>query len=104
MPTGPQNAVTAETVATNQSPADHLASQPQSTNNSAVPDLPIQSLVAPPAVIPVVNADNVPTVAAPPTFKPVVPQRGGAQRYDLRPRPTPSTKDAFLIIVALMFL
>ena len=104
VPAGPQNAVTAEKVAVNQPTIDHFSSQQQATNNSAVTDVPIQSLVAPPAVIPVVNADNTPTVAAPPTVKPVVPQRGGAQRYDLRPRPKPSTRDAFLIFVALILL
>ena len=31
-------------------------------------------------------------------------QHGGAQRYDLRPCPKPSTRDAFLIIVALILL
>ena len=69
-----------------------------------MPDAPIQSLAAPPAVIPVVNADNTSTVAAPPTVQPVIPQRSGAQRYDLRPRPKPSTRDAFIRFVVLILL
>ena len=104
VPVGTHNAVTAETTVSNQQVPDSLASHLQATNNSAVPDAPIQSLAALHAAIPVVNADNASTVAAPPTVKPVIPQRGGAQRYDLRPRPKPSTKDAFLIIVALILL
>ena len=71
---------------------------------AAVPDAPIQSLAAAPAAIPVVNADHASTVTASPTVESVVPQRGGAQRYDLRPRLKPSTRDAFLIIVALIML
>ena len=104
MPASTQNAVTADTAAPNQPAANYLASQPQATNNSAVFDAPIQSLAAPPAAIPVVNADNASTVAAPPTVDPVIHQRGGAQHYDLRPRPKPLTRDAFLIIVALILL
>ena len=38
-----QNAVTAETAVPNQPAANLLASQPQPTNNSAMPDAPIQS-------------------------------------------------------------
>ena len=101
---GTQNAVTAETPAPNQPDADNLTSQPQATNNSAVPDEPIQSLAAPPAAIPVVNADDASTVAATLPGQPVAPQRGGAERYDLRPRPKPSTRDAFIIIVVLILL
>ena len=82
----------------------HLASQPQSTNNSEVAFAPIQSKAALPAAIPVVNADHASTVARPPTVEQVVPQRGGAQRYDLRPCPEPSTRDAVWIIVALILL
>ena len=69
-----------------------------------MPDAPIQSLAPPPASIFAVNADHASTVAASPTVEPMVFQRGGAQRYDLRPRPTPSTRDAFLMIVALILL
>ena len=67
-------------------------------------DAPIQSLAAPPAAKHAVNADHASTVALSPTVEPVVPQRGGAQRYELRPRPKPSTEDAFLIIVAFILL
>ena len=69
-----------------------------------MPNSPVQSLAKLPAAIPDVSADNASTVAALPTVQPVTPQRGGAQRYDLRPRPKPSTRDAFLIIVALILL
>ena len=69
-----------------------------------MPIAPTQSLAEPPAPIPVISADNASTVAALPRGEPVTPHRGGAQRYDLRPRPKPSTKDAFLIIVALILL
>ena len=104
MPAGTQSAVTAETTAPNQPAADHLVSQPQATNNSAVPDAPIQSSATTFAAIPVVNADHASTVAAPPTVDLVLPQRGGTKRYDLRPRPKQSTRDAFLIIVAQILL
>ena len=57
VPAGKQNAVTAETTTPNKPAAYHLASQPLATNNSAVPDAPIQSLAAPPATIPAGNAD-----------------------------------------------
>ena len=56
----------------------------------------------PPTAIPVVSADNASTVAASPQVHPVASQRGGAQRYDLRPRTKPSTIDAVLIIVAFI--
>ena len=69
-----------------------------------MPNAPVQSLAEPPAAIPDVSADNISTVTALHTAQLVVPQRGGEQRYDLRPRPKPSTKDAFLIIVALILL
>ena len=75
-----------------------------SYHNSAVPNTPIQSLAAPLAALPVVNADHALTVAAPPTVQSVVSQLGGAQRYDLRPRPKPSRRNAILIIVALILL
>ena len=104
VPAGTQNAVTAKTAAPNQSAAKHLAFRPQASDNSVVPNSPIQSLAKSPAAIPVVNVEYVSTVAAPPTVEPVVPQRSGAQRYDLRPRPKPSTRDAFQIIVALILL
>ena len=104
VPAGTQNVVTAEAAAPNQQATDHLVSQPQAFDNSAVPNEPIQSLAALPVALPVGNADHASTVAAPPTVEPVVPQRGGAQRYDLRPRPKPSTRDAILIIVELILL
>ena len=75
--TSTNNSVTAETTAPNQPAAYHLALQPQATNNSAIPDARIQSLAAPFAAIPVVFADHVSTVAAPPTVEPIVPQRVG---------------------------
>ena len=104
MPAGTQNVVTVNTAASNLLAADQLAYQPQATNNSAVPDALIQSLAVPPAAIPVVNADHASTVTAPPKVESVITQRGGAQRYNLRPRPKPSIRDAFLIIVALIML
>ena len=64
----------------------------------------MRRLAEPPAAIPVVSADNALTVAAWPTVQAVAPQRGGAQRYDLRPRLKPSKKDAFLVIVVLILL
>ena len=67
-----QNAVTARTPPPNQLAADDLTSQPQANNNLAVYDAPIQSLAAPPATIPVFNADNALTVAAMPTVEPVL--------------------------------
>ena len=91
--------MTAETAAPNQP-----AAEMQATNNSAVPNAQIQSLAALPAAIPVVNADHASTVTAPPTVEFLVPQRGGAQRFDLRPRPKPSTRDAILVIVVLILL
>ena len=94
-----QNTVTAVTAAPNQP-----AAEPQATNNLALPNAPIQSLATPLAAIPIVNADHALTVAAPSTVELVVLQRGGTQRYDLRPRPKPSTRDAFLIIVVLILL
>ena len=38
VPAGTQNAVTTETAVPNQQAADHLAFQPQATNNAALPD------------------------------------------------------------------
>ena len=104
VPAGKQNTVNAEAAAPNQQGTDHLATQSQASDNSAVPNEPVESLDEPPAAIPDVSADNALTVAALPTVQPVAPQRGGAQRYDMRFRPKPSTKDAFLIIVALLLL
>ena len=104
VPAGMQNAVTVKAAALNQQATDHLATQPQDSDISAVPNAPVQSLTEPPAAIPVVIADEASIVAALPTVQPVAPQRGGAQRYDLRPRPRPSTRDAFLIIVVLILL
>ena len=101
---GTQNAVAAKTIAPNQQAPDHLATQSKASDNSAVPNAPVQSLSQPPAAIPDVSADNASTVTALSTVQPVAAQRGGAQRYDLRPRPKPSTRDAFLIIVALILL
>ena len=104
VPAGTQNTVTAKAAAPNQHTTDHLATQSQASDNSAVRNAQVQSLAEPPAGIPDVSADNASTVAALPTVQPVAPQRGGAQRYDLRPRPKLSTRDAFLIIVALILL
>ena len=81
-----------------------MATQPQDFNNSAVSNEPLQFVVSPLAAISVVNVDHVSTVAAPQTVEPVEPKRCGAQSYDLWPRPKPTTKDAFLIIVALILL
>ena len=104
VPAGTQNTATAEAAAPNQQAIDHLATQSQAFDNSAVPNAPVQSLAEPPAAIPIVNADHASTVAAPPTVKQVVSQRGGAQHYDLRPRPKPSIRDAFMVIVVLILL
>ena len=58
LPSGTQNAVTVETAATNQPAADHLATQPQDSDISAVHNAPIQSHAKPPVAIPVVCADH----------------------------------------------
>ena len=89
VPPGTQNAVTAEAAAPNHPASDHLATHPQDFDNSAVPNAPIQSLAEPAAAKPVVSTDNASTVAALPTDKPVAPNRGGVQHYDLQPRPKP---------------
>ena len=91
MPAGTQNGVTAKTAAPNQPAADHLASQPQATNNSAVPDAPIQVLAAEFAAIPAVNPDHASILAAPIRVDSVVPQRGGALRYE--PPASPNAVD-----------
>ena len=91
VPASTQNTVTAKAAAPNQQAINHLATQSQASDNSAVPNAPGQSLAEPPAAIPDVSADNASTVAAVPTVQPVAPLRGGAQRYDLRPRPKPFT-------------
>ena len=36
--------------------------------------------------------------------EPAVPARGGTQRYDLRPRPKPSARDAFLVMITYILL
>ena len=104
VPSDTQYAVTAETVAPNQPAVDIMAIQPQVSDKSAVTNALIQSMAKPTATIPVVSADHASTVAALFTVQPVAAQRGGVQRYDLRPRPKPSTRDAFLIIVTLILL
>ena len=93
VPAGKQNAETAKTAGPNH-PAD----------NSAVYDAQMQSLAAPHLPIPVFNAVHTATVTALSTVESVVPQRGGAQRYDLRPFPKASTRDAVLVIAVLILL
>ena len=58
VPAGTQNAVTPKASAPNQQATDHLATQLQASDNSAVPNVPVQSLAEPPAAIPVVIADH----------------------------------------------